>query len=86
MPECIGADGLDHLVRVHDIAAALRHLFPIDGPPAVSEDGFRQRQVQGHEHRGPVDCVGGQNILTDEMDRGGPELIEGGLLREIFQS
>ncbi len=75
IPKRIGAEFIDHLVRIDDIAATLRHFFSIDGPPAVGEDRFRKWQVQGHQHRGPIDGMGRENVLADEMDVGRPELI-----------
>ena len=41
----------------------------------MGEDGFRQWKVERHEHRGPVDGMGREDILPDKMDIGRPESI-----------
>ncbi len=42
-------------------------------PPAVDEQVARQFEVQGHEHDGPVDAVGGdEDVLADDLHVGRP--------------
>ena len=85
------AEGVDavlfHVVhRVHDVTCGLTHLFAsVHEPPAVGEDVLRERNVESHEHGRPIDAVGRQNVLTDEVVRGWPNrsavsisLVEGG--------
>ena len=78
---------LFHVVhRVHDVTCGLAHLFAaVHEPPAVGEDVLRERNVESHEHGGPVHAVGGQDVLADEVVSGGPDrravgisLVEGG--------
>ena len=41
----------------------------------MGEDGLGQWQLCGHEHGGPVDSVGCQNIFSDKMKFTGPPFV-----------
>mgnify|MGYP000863211331 CR=1 FL=1 len=84
--EGIGAELVDHLVRVNDVAAALGHLLAIHRPPAMGEDRVGERLLERHQHGGPVHGVRGENIFPDQMDIGGPVTQSGRLsLRQVFE-
>ena len=83
--ERVDAELLDHPVGIDDVAAALRHFFAVDRPPTVGEDRPRQRQLQRHQHRGPIDRMGRENVLPYQMHVGGPVPVDRGLLQQILQ-
>ena len=72
--------------RVHDVACGLAHLFAaVHEPPTVGKNVFRKRNVKCHEHCRPIDAVGRQNVLADQVVSGRPNrsavrisLVEGG--------
>ena len=41
--------------------------------------------AQGHQHRGPIDGVGGENVLANQVDIRRPELIERRFFRQVFE-
>src|SRR5256885_3147051 len=43
-----------HRIGIDDVAAALRHLLAVHGPPAVCKDRMRQGKIECHQHRGPI--------------------------------
>ncbi len=65
-----------HFHGVDRVAGGLAHLGIAHQPPAVGEDGPRHRQIHGLEHGGPVDGVGGQDVLPDQVARGRPPAVE----------
>ena len=43
----------------------------------MGKNRFRKLEVQRHQHRGPIDRVGREDVLADEMHISGPESIDG---------
>ena len=67
---------VDQHVGFNDIRHALAHLLAFNGPPAVGEHFFRQRQTGGHEEGWPVNGMETEDIFTDDMDVGRPEIFK----------
>ena len=63
-------------VRFHHVAHRLGHLVPLDGPPSVGKHSRGRGESLTFEHCGPVNGVGRQNILPNEMGTVGPERRE----------
>ena len=72
----VGAELVDQKVRVHHVAFRLRHLVAVHDQPAVAVNLLRQRQVEGHQDRGPDDGMEANDLLADEMHVRRPELLE----------
>ena len=52
----------------------------------MGEDGFGQWQIQRHQHGGPVDGMGGENVFPNEMNISRPKVMANRFLtRQIFQ-
>ena len=64
----IDAIFLGHFNRIDDIAQRLRHLHAAFAQPmAVHDQTFGQGQVKRHQHGWPINAVGLQNILADQV-------------------
>ena len=72
-------EGIDH------VAQRLGHLGVLDQPVAVHVEVPVQRQIRGHEHGGPEDAVGLQNVLGHEMFAGPVFLVVAGLVVFVFR-
>ena len=85
VPHRVHAEGVHQVVGVDDVALALAHLAAVHQEPGVAEHLLGQGQVQGHEEDGPVDGVEPDDVLADEVQVGGPELLKllGGLLPAV---
>ncbi len=73
VPEGVDAELIDDGIGINDVPSALGHLLAVHGPPAMRKDGGGERSPQCHEDGRPIDGVGGENVFSDEMQRGGPE-------------
>ena len=78
--EGIDAVAVDHFHRIDDVAEALAHFGAVSQPPAVRENGFRQRHTHCHKHGRPVNGMRGQNVFTNELVRRWPPLVELGVI------
>ena len=79
IPDRIHPVSIDQTIRLHHILKGFGHLLPFDRPPAMGKYHFRRRQANGLQHGRPVDGVGGEDILADQMSRLRPKSGE-----EIF--
>ena len=70
--EHVHAEFVLHVHRVHHVARGLGHAGVVHHPPAMGQDVARQGQVQGLEHGGPIDRMGGQDVLAQQVVVGGP--------------
>ncbi len=53
-------------------------VFSVD--EAVAEDVFWERQAGGHEHGGPECAMEACDVFSDDVDIGGPEVMEAGFV------
>ena len=53
----------------------LAHLVVLKQQPAVGENALRQREVGGHQECGPVNGMETDDLLADQMQVGGPEVV-----------
>ena len=67
---------LDQLVRVDPVPGALAHLLALDEPPAVHEQLLGRLQTCAHQERWPEDAVEAKDVLAEQVQRAGPELLE----------
>ena len=81
--ERVHAEFVHDRIRVDHVPAALRHLLAIHRPPAVRENRGRRLQFQCLEHGRPVDGMGGENVLADEMHIRRPPFGEAGVVHQI---
>ena len=71
----VGAHHLADGLGAHDVAARLAHLVVLEEQPAVGEDALRQRQIRRHQERRPEDGVKADDLLADQVEVGGPEVL-----------
>ena len=70
----VGAVLVDHLERVEHVAERLAHLAAVGAEQeAVDEHVIRDGEVGRHQHRRPEDRVELEDVLADQVVRGGPE-------------
>ncbi|MBA7694301.1 hypothetical protein ES703_102908 [subsurface metagenome] len=67
---------VDQVQRPHHVPQGLGHLLLAHQPPAVGEDSPGQGDVSCHQHGGPVDGVGGEDVLTNQVHISGPPVFE----------
>ena len=71
----VGAEALDHLVRVEHVAERLRHLLLAHQQVAVDVDVPRRLDPRREQERLPVDGVELEDVLADHVQVGGPEAL-----------
>ena len=76
VPHRVYAEHLHQLVGIDDVALTLAHLAAVHQQPGVAEHLLRQGQVQRHEEDGPVDGVEPDDVLADEVQVRGPQLLK----------
>lgn len=69
---CVCAVRAHQRRRLQHVAQALAHLQAVLGEEAVAVDAARHRQARAHQHGGPVHGVEAQDVLADDVQRGGP--------------
>ena len=71
----VGAVGLDRRVRIHAVAARLRHpVAVVAEQEAVDVQLARQLVARGHQQRGPDDRVEAQDVLAEHLPARRPQL------------
>ena len=69
------AFGVDQLGWSDDVAGRLGHLLAAQEDVAMAEHLPRKLDARGHQESRPVDGVEADDILTDDVDIGRPELL-----------
>ena len=76
--EDVGAENVEDGFGADHVAARFGHLRLFEEQPAVGDHGLGQRQAGGHQECGPVDAVEAGDLFADEVQVGGPVLVEFG--------
>ncbi len=69
------AEGVEDGFGADDVAAGLGHLRLFEEEPAVGLNFLWEWKAGGKEKGGPVDAVEADDLFTDEVEIGGPELF-----------
>ena len=78
IPHRIHAEDPNQIIRIDHVTTGLTHLhrsivihclffLPGKQQPGMSEDLFRKRNIQRHQHDGPIDRMEPENVLADQM-------------------
>ena len=67
---------VDNGLGIDDIALGLAHFVVVKEDPAVTEDLFRQGQIQCHKHGGPNNGVETHDFLAYQVHIRRPEIIK----------
>ena len=71
----VGAVELDHPERLDDVPERLGHLVLAEQQEAVDPHLARHLELGGHQERRPDDRVELEDVLADQVERGGPEAV-----------
>ena len=71
----IHAEEVHQIIRIHHVSLGLAHLAVALQQPGMAENLLRQRLAQRHQEDGPVDRMEADDILADQMQVGGPQLL-----------
>ena len=71
----VHTEEIHQIVRVHHVSLRLAHLAVALQKPGMAENLLRQRLAQRHQEDGPVDRVETDDILSDQVQVGGPQLL-----------
>ena len=72
----VNADVLGELICVNNVALGLGHLIRAEIEPRMTEYLFGQGQIKCHKENGPIDGVEADDVLTYNVNVGGPILTE----------
>ncbi len=73
----VDAEAVGVVEGIHHVAGGFAHFVAAAEPPSVGEDAAGHFHAHGLQHGGPVDRVGGENVLADEVDGAGPAAGKG---------
>ena len=68
IPNRVNAKEIYQIIGVNDIAFGLTHLTAVHQQPRMAKYLLGQRQIQSHEHDGPVNGMEADNVLADQME------------------
>ena len=71
----IHAKEVYQIIHINYVASGLTHLVVVHQKPGMTEHLLRQRLTQRHQKDRPIDRMEADNVLADQMQICGPELL-----------
>ena len=81
----VHGEALCEVIGVDHVAAGLGHFVRTEIEPGVTDYGFRKLKTERHEEDRPVYRVETDDVLSDDVEIGGPVLFEQLRLFPVFR-